>query len=287
MPVLNKIPTLPRRVLRISAAALVIFFCAVIPSYAQQVQIVGLALKTAGAISKAHEKSVIVADFWSSKDKLTKLGQTLADQFSGELAGLGEFQVRDRIRLHKAIEQYSLSPLALRDIDVAAWMAKQSGAKAIILGNVESVDGQYKLTVGIYTVKNEKNLGNFGVTMPAGPNWVSLFQTPVQETIGTGLHEAGEGGYNTPQCGYCPAPTYSDAAFRSHLEGVVILSVVVGPDDRAHDIVVMKKLGLGLDESAAKTVRKWKFKPAAGPDDQPAAVHMLIEVEFRLYSAPG
>jgi len=242
---------------------------------------VALALKTAGAISKAHEKSVIVADFWSPKDKLTKLGQTLADQFSAELAGLREFQVQDRIHLHKAIEQYSLSPLALRDIDIAAWMAKQSGAKAIILGNVESVDGQYKLTVGIYTVENEKNLGSFGVTMPAGPNWELLFQTPVEETSGTDVHEGGEGGYSGPQCEYCPYPRFSSTARQHRVQGVVVLSVIIGTDGRAHKIVVQKSLGFGLDQSAAESVNDWRFKPANGPGGKPAAVHMLIEVNFQ------
>lgn len=240
---------------------------------------VALALKTAGAISKAHEKSVIVADFWSPKDKLTKLGQTLADQFSGELAGLGEFQVQDRIRLHEAIEQYSLSPLALRDIDIAVWMAKQSGAKAIILGNVEFVDGRYKLTVGIYTVENEKNLGNFGVTMPAGPNWELLFQTPVEETIGTGVHD--ERGYSAPKCEYCPNPRYSGTAFQHRVQGVVVLSVIIGTDGRAHEMVVTKNLGFGLDESAVEALNAWRFKPASGPDGKPAAVHMLMEVNFQ------
>jgi len=282
MPLLNKISTLLRPIVRISAAALAIFFCAVIPSYAQQAQMVALALKTADAISKAHETQVIVGDFWSPTDKLTKLGQNLADQFSAELAGLGEFQVQDRVRLHKAIEQYSLSPLALRDIDIAAWMAKQSGAKAIILGNVESVNGQYKLTVGIYTVENEKNLGNFGVTMPAGPNWELLFQTPVEETTGTGVHdEGGAGGYSAPKCEYCPNPRYSGTAFQHRIQGVVILNVIIGTDGHAHEMVVTKNLGFGLDESAVKALNDWRFKPASGPDGKPTAVRMLVEVNFQ------
>ncbi|HVA72782.1 MAG TPA: energy transducer TonB [Candidatus Limnocylindrales bacterium] len=268
---------------RSAAVVLVILSCAAIPSRAQQAQMVALALKTAGVISKAHQKSVVVADFWSPKEKATKLGQTLADQFSAELAGLGEFQVRPRDRLRQTITQKGLSPLALRDIDIARWMAREAHAEVIVLGNLEPINDQFKLTVSIYTIPREKNLGNFDITMPAGANWQSLFEIRADGATAAGPPQAGKYGYTIPKCDFCPDPRYSDAAFRQHLQGVVVLDVIIGSDGRAHAIVVVRKLGLGLTEEAVKVMQSWRFTPAIGPNGKPAAVHLLIEMNFRLH----
>lgn len=105
-----------------------------------------------------------------------------------------------------------------------------------------------------------------------------------QYGVGGGTPNAGENGYGTPICLYCPDPKYSDAAFKLKIQGVVVLDVIIGADGRAHNIHVSKGLGYGLDEEAIKAVRDiYRFKPSIGPDGQPAAVHMLFEIEFRLY----
>ena len=105
-----------------------------------------------------------------------------------------------------------------------------------------------------------------------------------QYGIGGGYPNAGENGYGTPICLYCPNPKYSDAGFKLKIQGVVVLDVVIGTDGRAHNIHVSKGLGYGLDEEAITAVRDiYRFKPSTGPDGQPAAVHMLFEIEFRLY----
>lgn len=105
-----------------------------------------------------------------------------------------------------------------------------------------------------------------------------------QYGIGGGTPNAGENGYGTPICLYCPNPKYSDAGFKLKIQGVVVLDVIIGTDGRAHNIQVSKGLGYGLDEEAITAVRDiYRFKPSTGPDGQPAAVHMLFEIEFRLY----
>ncbi|MHB8639066.1 MAG: energy transducer TonB, partial [Candidatus Acidiferrales bacterium] len=105
-----------------------------------------------------------------------------------------------------------------------------------------------------------------------------------QYGVGGGTPNAGENGFGTPVCLYCPDPKYSDAAFKLKIQGVVVLDVVIGADGRAHNIHVSKGLGYGLDQEAIKAVRDiYRFKPAIGPDGQAAAVHMLFEIEFRLY----
>jgi periplasmic protein TonB len=64
--------------------------------------------------------------------------------------------------------------------------------------------------------------------------------------------------------------------------GVVVLAIIVGKDGSVHDVRLLHPLGLGLDESAEKTVRTWSFLPATR-EGQPVAVEMTIEVAFNLY----
>jgi TonB family protein len=111
--------------------------------------------------------------------------------------------------------------------------------------------------------------------------------TPVEQEASltihsTGLPEGGKNGYSNPNCEYCPPPEFSDAGVKAKYQGFVILRCVVTAEGRASGIVVLKHLGAGLDEEAVKAVRRWRFKPATGPDGKPAAVVAEIEVTFRL-----
>jgi protein TonB len=102
--------------------------------------------------------------------------------------------------------------------------------------------------------------------------------------VGGGPPMAGENGYGKPDCLYCPQPQYSDAGFKLKIQGPVVLDIVIGTDGRAKSVHVAKGLGYGLDEEAVKSVRDiWRFKPAIGPNGQPAMVRMLIEIDFHLY----
>jgi TonB family protein len=46
---------------------------------------------------------------------------------------------------------------------------------------------------------------------------------------------------------------------------------------------VLQKLGKGLDESAVRTIKQWKFSPAT-KDGRPVAVIITIEMNFSLAS---
>jgi TonB family protein len=63
-----------------------------------------------------------------------------------------------------------------------------------------------------------------------------------------------------------------------------VLQVLITTDGRAINIKIVKDPGNGLGIKAVESVRKWKFKPASGPDGKPTAVICPIEVTFRLYN---
>ena len=90
------------------------------------------------------------------------------------------------------------------------------------------------------------------------------------------------GGVSAPRAIYAPDPEFSDEARKAKYQGTVVLRVVVGVDGRAHDIVLQRSLGMGLDERAMDAIRQWRFDPARR-DGIPVAVLVNIEVTFRLY----
>ena len=76
-------------------------------------------------------------------------------------------------------------------------------------------------------------------------------------------------------------PKYTDEARAAKFEGTVALTIVVGTDRRAHDIKVTKSLDPGLDASAIKSIKTWRFQPGT-KSGKPVPVQATIEVNFRL-----
>jgi len=76
-------------------------------------------------------------------------------------------------------------------------------------------------------------------------------------------------------------PHYSEEARHAHLQGTVLLSVVVGTDSAAHNIKVLRSLGRGLDEEAIAAVKQWRFQPGM-KDGIPVPVEVAIEINFHL-----
>ena len=56
-------------------------------------------------------------------------------------------------------------------------------------------------------------------------------------------------------------PESTEKARKANLSGTVKLSLVVGADGNACNVVVVVGLGLGLDEEAVEAVSQWKFAP--------------------------
>ena len=76
---------------------------------------------------------------------------------------------------------------------------------------------------------------------------------------------------------------YSDEARIAGLEGTVLLEGAIGEDGAAHDLTMLRPLGLGLDESAIEAVRQWLFLPAQ-TNEQTGSMRSVIAVDFFLSS---
>ena len=95
-------------------------------------------------------------------------------------------------------------------------------------------------------------------------------------------YRPGAGGVGYPSCIYCPSPEFTNEARAKHVEGTVVLQVIVQPDGQATDIQVVKTIDAGLAQKAVEAVSKWRFNPAHRADGEAVPVHVPIEVTFRL-----
>lgn len=89
-----------------------------------------------------------------------------------------------------------------------------------------------------------------------------------------------------PRAIYSPSAEYTEEARQARREGACILNMIVGIDGKPRNIVVTKRLGMGLDEKAVEAVEKWKFEPGRRYG-RPAPMLLSLTVSFKLIGAPG
>lgn len=81
------------------------------------------------------------------------------------------------------------------------------------------------------------------------------------------------------------SPPYTAAAHHAQVEGAILLDVVVDEKGQAREVIVVRGLGYGLDESAIKTIKRWKFKPGTYQGN-PVVVMEAIQVTFHMQPRP-
>lgn len=98
--------------------------------------------------------------------------------------------------------------------------------------------------------------------------------------IGGGVFRIG-GGVSSPRLLHKVEPEYSEDARKAKYQGTVALAIEVWEDGVAHNIRVVRSLGLGLDEKAIEAVSQWRFTPGQ-KDGKPVRVAAQVQVSFRL-----
>ncbi len=273
----------------LSSAIVVIFLLSLFAprcsAQTQQAAIDQLIAKSLSDIRK--QQSVAVFNFVGPNDRVTVLGRALAGDFSSKLAASGgKLVVVERSAIDEAILSSELTPEVVRDPNVACWIAESLHVKSIVFGRLSQDQQQLSIDIDVFGVDKRIFLKSFHATMDS----TESVRADLGQTIQThqpestrDAHASGTKGYTTPSCVYCPQPKYSREGIKRRTQGTVLLSIIVGPDEHAHDILVLKPLPDGLSENAVEAVKSWRFKPAVGPDGAPAAVIMDAEVTFHLY----
>jgi TonB family protein len=85
-----------------------------------------------------------------------------------------------------------------------------------------------------------------------------------------------------PSCRHCPDPEFPAEARKAQISAaLVLLDVMILENGQTDDIRVVSDPGYGFGDSAVKTVKAWKFKPAAKKDSTKVALRVKIEIKFR------
>jgi len=89
-------------------------------------------------------------------------------------------------------------------------------------------------------------------------------------------------GVTPPRPLFTPEPEYAEAARQQRYQGLLVLEIIVDSAGKVRAPIILRPLGMGLDENAVNMVLTWRFDPAK-VDGKPVAVAMNIEVAFNLY----
>jgi TonB family protein len=258
-------------------------------AYAQNSFMDPAAAQIAAAIVHAKQQSVIVFDFSGPGDKVTLLGQILADDFSDALGRTGSrLQIQNR---HNPVEGSAANfyvPDVVTDPESTLILAQQLRVKSFVMGKLSLHGGKFLLHLDSYRTSNGKGIKGLQVSWQASAEMMvtlgkQLTDFPYAGGDENTVAKSDEKGYTPPRCLQCPRAEYAQQATDRRIEGVVELLTIVGTDGSVHVVHVVKGLPGGLTQEAIATVSKWKLAPALGPDGKPAVVRQIIEVVFQLY----
>jgi len=79
-----------------------------------------------------------------------------------------------------------------------------------------------------------------------------------------------------------PRPSYTDSARRANRQGVIRMAVLFGASGNIEGVLLLKRLGYGLDEQALAAARKITFEPKK-INGKPVAVVRVLEYSFSTY----
>jgi TonB family protein len=275
--------------LRLARRTLVLLltFPAVPRANAQQTAIETVAVQLADAIAQSKQKTVAILDFSGPGDRVTTLGEKLADDLSAAMEKSGaKIHIENRSRVEKERRKNDHSLDIALDPQYALHFAEALRAKAFVMGAISlGPDNALNVTLNAYRTDNGKGIKAVKIWFPLSEEMAGLMANYVTTFNGSSdsakYPNWGAPGYSPPSCIDCPKADYTREAAAERVEGVVELVAVVGVDGRLTDIRVVKGLPAGLTQQAIDTVKRWKLKPAIGPDGKPAAVRQTIEVVFR------
>jgi TonB family protein len=237
----------------------------------------------AEALTKAKIRKVAVFDFVGPGDKLNALGRELADKFSATLQSSGPgILVVDRSAIQKIIDDNRLSPDVIRNTEIAWWLAEKLDVDAMVLGEIAVSADQLEIDIESIGVRKGNSIHRFSTSASLSDTMKALLSTPVQGALAPNTTEVLAAHGTIPVCIHCPSPTFSQVAVDKHIEGTVVLFVVIGIDGRADSIEIKKPMSYRLTEKAIEAVQGWTFAPGKTADGKPIAVLTPIELTFKL-----
>ena len=79
-----------------------------------------------------------------------------------------------------------------------------------------------------------------------------------------------------------PKASYTESARNANVQGTIRLAILLGASGKVERILVLKRLGYGLDEQAIRAARQIKFEPKK-KDGLPVSVVVTFDYGFNIY----
>jgi TonB family protein len=107
-----------------------------------------------------------------------------------------------------------------------------------------------------------------------------MYGTQLPSQGGNEVFQIGDG-VTAPRVISPVGATYTDEARTAKLDGKIVLFVEITSAGVVENVVVLQKMGKGMDESAVRAIKQWKFSPAT-KDGRPVAGVMTVEMNFSM-----
>jgi TonB family protein len=243
-----------------------------------------LAGRIAGPLQKVHATKVVFADLKGPDGQTHPVGRWLSDQLANscnrDFPGLEIIIRPQHEEVPEGVDEAGNQRQAFKSVE--EW-ARGVGANVVVTGTFAKFSDGIGISLrALSSLDPARSLVEATGLVPVTEAITAMFPEPIPSPK-DGIPRSGVGGVGVPNCIYCPAPRYSGDARQAKVEGTVVLQVVITTDGRATNVMIAKDPGEGLGMQAVESVRKWKFKPASGPDGKPVAVICPIEVTFSFY----
>jgi TonB family protein len=290
---------------RFYVAFLIISLFGAVPcANAQQDPFDAVASDVAAAVAKASRKhnlapKVLVVDFSETKGFPTALGPDLARQFFLSLQAHSQnFTFPDRDDYLHQFAADKLTAESYANSNTFKCYTPVHDVAFIVTGEMKDLPDAIVIKIKTIQVKGSKVIFQQQVNLPI-TSAMQQFLTPGPGVAGSSGSDRPEmmdfpsharvpkasanGHYSMPVCTVCRNPSFPPVAVGVRFQGTVMLNIRIGADGRVLEVALLRGLPCGLNNAAIEAVRSWKFRPAQGPDGQPAEVGAQVEVTFRLY----
>jgi TonB family protein len=230
----------------------------------------------------------LVLDFNKAAGETTKLGVSLADDFSAAVeVAAPELKAIDRHKFREMCEQQAIDPAIYATDKAAPSAARAFGAELAILGAIEPHGESFVLHIRLFD-RFDRELADAGERLDWTDERRSLDLQPVTLPARTmpvwkDIPQAGRNGYSLPECLHCPSPPYAEEARKARITGTILAAILIGEDGKVQEVRIVKGLPGGLTENALASLNTWQFKPVLGPDGKSVVVQSPIQVSFRLF----
>jgi TonB family protein len=242
---------------------------------------------------KGHDCRVAVADFVLPSGETSEWGKQLGDEVSAALAALpGGPQVIERSKVRAYLAAERIPGKLLNKDNAMRWLGQELGATTVLVGRTNLQGDNLRVEMRLLACDKNKAGPIEGFSLPGGafagklqpvesfPKEATL-SNPVDSSLPYGGDK--KKGITAPTCKYCPDPSYSDAARKERIQGLVLLDVIVSAAGEAEDAIILRGQPFGLNEVSKKAiVNTWQFHPSTR-DGQPIRIQVQIEVSFKLY----